>query len=129
MREQLWHSKVEDEGLTFCASLLSLHILTSCPISHVSRLNAYLSEVAIEYPEGIIKQVLYPVVGEQTLKDLVKEYKSTGLAYRQRVHTVMRSSYASHYRRMVPQILEVLEFRSSNDVHRPVIQALELLKK
>jgi hypothetical protein len=88
-----------------------------------------LAEAAIEYPEGIIKQVLYPVVGEQTLKDLVKEYKSTGLAYRQRVHTVMRSSYASHYRRMVPQILEVLEFRSSNDVHRPVIQALELLKK
>jgi TnpA family transposase len=88
-----------------------------------------LAEAAIEYPEGIIKQILYPVVGEQTLKDLVKEYKSTGLAYRQRVHTVMRSSYASHYRRMVPQILEVLEFRSSNDVHRPVIQALELLKK
>ncbi len=88
-----------------------------------------LAEAAIDYPEGIIKQVLYPVVGEQTLKDLVKEYKSTGLAYRQRVHTIMRSSYASHYRRMVPQILEVLEFRSSNDVHRPVIQALELLKK
>jgi lipopolysaccharide assembly outer membrane protein LptD (OstA) len=76
-----------------------------------------LAEAAIEYPEGIIKQVLYPVVGEQTLKDLVKEYKFTGLAYRQRVHTVMRSSYASHYRRMVPQILEVLEFRSSNTEH------------
>lgn len=46
-----------------------------------------LAEAALEYPEGIIKKVLYPVVGEQTLKDLVKEYKSTGLAYRQRVHT------------------------------------------
>ncbi len=88
-----------------------------------------LAEAALEYPEGIIKKVLYPVVGEQTLKDLVKEYKSTGLAYRQRVHTVMRSSYASHYRRMVPKLLEVLEFRSNNEVHRPVIQALELLKK
>ncbi len=38
---------------------------------------------------------------------IVKEYKSTGTAYRQRVHTVMRSSFASHYRRMIPQLLEV----------------------
>ncbi len=55
---------------------------------------------------------------QQTLLDLVKEYKSTGTAYRQRVHTVMRSSFASHYRRMIPQLLEVLEFRSNNDIHK-----------
>lgn len=30
---------------------------------------------------------------------------------------------------MIPQLLEMLEFRSNNDIHRPVIQALELLKK
>lgn len=88
-----------------------------------------LAEVAIDQPEGVIKKVLYPVVGEQTLIDLVKEYKSTGLAYRQKVYTVMRSSYSKHYRRMVPKFLDVLEFRSNNEVHRPVIQALELLKK
>lgn len=57
------------------------------------------------------------------------EYKATGTAYRQRVHTIMRSSFASHYRQMIPQLLEVLEFCSNNDIHRPVIQALELLKK
>lgn len=76
-----------------------------------------------------MKEVLYPVVGEKTLKDLVKEYKSTGLAYRQKVYTLMRSSYSHHYRRMVPRILDVLEFQSNNEVHRPVINALELLKK
>ncbi len=88
-----------------------------------------MAEVAIEHPDGIIEKVVYPVVSKQTLTDLVKEYKSTGNAYRQRVHTVMRSSYASHYRRMVPQLLSALEFCSNNDIHRPVIQALELLKK
>lgn len=41
----------------------------------------------------------------------------------------MRASFASHYRRMIPQLLEMLEFRSNNDIHCPVIQALELLKK
>ncbi len=36
---------------------------------------------------------------------------------------------SNHYRRMVPSILSVLEFRSNNDIHRPVIDALNLIKK
>ena len=66
---------------------------------------------------------------QQTLKNLVAEYKATGTAYRRRVHNVLRASFAGHYRRMIPQLLEMLEFRSNNDIHRPVIEALELLKK
>ncbi|PSB00454.1 Tn3 family transposase [Merismopedia glauca] len=88
-----------------------------------------IAEVAVASPEGIIEQVIYPVVSQKTLRDLVAEYKAIGTAYRQRVHSVMRSSFASHYRRMIPLLLEILEFRSNNDIHRPVIQALELLKK
>lgn len=88
-----------------------------------------IAEVAVASPDGVIEKVIYPIVSQKTLIDLVAEYKATGTAYRQRVHTVMRSSFASHYRRMIPQLLEVLEFRSNNDIHRPVIQALELLKK
>ncbi len=88
-----------------------------------------LAEAAVEQPDGIVREVLYPVVGEQTLKNLVQEFKSTGTAYREKVYTVMRSSYGHHYRRLVPLILNLLEFRSNNDVHRPVIEALELLKK
>ena len=88
-----------------------------------------IANATLEQPEGIVKDVIYPVANEQTLKDLVKEFKSTGTTYRQKVHTVIRSSYSNHYRRMVPQILEVLEFRSNNEVHRPVIQGLELLTK
>ena len=88
-----------------------------------------IAEVAVASPEGIIEQVIYPVVSQKTLRDLVAEYKATGTAYRQRVHTVMRASFANHYRRMIPILLSILEFRSNNDIHRPVIQALELLKK
>ena len=88
-----------------------------------------MAEVAVANPDGVIQTVLYPVVSIETLKNLVKEYKSTGTAYRQRVHTVMRSSFATHYRRIIPQLLEVLEFHSNNDIHRPLIKALELLKK
>ncbi|WP_144876459.1 DUF4158 domain-containing protein, partial [Hyella patelloides] len=88
-----------------------------------------IAEVSIAEPNGIIEQVIFPVVSLKTLKDLVAEYKGTGLAYKRRVHNVMRASFANHYRRMIPQLLEVLEFRSNNDLHRPVIEALELLKK
>lgn len=50
-----------------------------------------IAEVAVAQPSGVIQQVIYPVVSQQTLRDLVKEYKSTGTAYRQRVYTVMRT--------------------------------------
>jgi hypothetical protein len=88
-----------------------------------------IAEVSIAEPNGIIEQVIFPVVSLKTLKDLLAEYKGTGLAYKRRVHNVMRASFTGHYRRMIPQLLELLEFRSNNDLHRPVIEALELLKK
>ena len=88
-----------------------------------------VAEVAINNPDGIIKHVLFPVVGENTLKSLVKEYKNTGSQYKQKVYTVMRASYSHHYRRMVPELLNILQFRSNNDVHQPIIKALDLLKR
>ncbi|MHC5825206.1 MAG: Tn3 family transposase, partial [Nostoc sp.] len=88
-----------------------------------------MAEASLKTPDGTIKDVIFPVVSEVTLKNLVKEYKSTGNAYREKVYTVMRSSYGGYYRRILPLILNKLEFRSNNEVHRPVIQAISLLKK
>ena len=88
-----------------------------------------IAEASLEHPLELVKDVVYPVVSQKTLQDVVKEYKSTGPSYRAKVYTVMRASYLHHYRRMVPQLLDTLEFRSNNDMHRPVISALELLKK
>ncbi|NJN47457.1 MAG: Tn3 family transposase, partial [Candidatus Competibacteraceae bacterium] len=87
-----------------------------------------LAEAAVEQPDGIIKDVLFPVIGEQTLEALVKEYRSQGPSYRRHVHTLLRSSYSHHYRRMLPLILDTLTFRSNNSIHQPVIEALAWLK-
>src|SRR3546814_3061522 len=38
-----------------------------------------------------------------------------------RIYKVMRGSWANHYRRMLPSLLSVLEFRSNNAVWRPVL--------
>jgi hypothetical protein len=84
---------------------------------------------ALGKPDGIVRDVVFPVVGEQTLRDLVKEAKATGPTYRTTLRTVIRNAYKGHYRRMVPQILQRLEFRSNNEHHRPVLSALDLLKR
>jgi len=88
-----------------------------------------LAEATLEHPEGKVCEVVYPVVPEPTLRDLVREWRANGPAYRRKVTVLMRNSYRSHYRRMIPKLLETLEFRSNNETHRPVIAALELLRK
>ncbi|MGZ8248717.1 MAG: Tn3 family transposase [Methylomagnum sp.] len=87
-----------------------------------------LAGAALDRPDGIVREVVFPVVSEQTLRDLVKEWKSTGPRYRTTLRTVIRNSYKGHYRRMVPKILDALEFRSNNQAHQPIIRALDLLK-
>ena len=87
-----------------------------------------IAEAAVDSPEGVVREVLYPVVGEHTLQGLVREYKATGAAYEKEVHSTVRASYASHYRRMMGPLLDTLEFRSNNALHRPVVDALKLLK-
>ncbi|WP_348761156.1 hypothetical protein [uncultured Salinisphaera sp.] len=88
-----------------------------------------LADASLAQPDGMVRDVVFPVVGEQKLRDLVKEWKATGPTYRVTLRTVIRNSYRGHYRRMVPQLLAALEFRSNNDRHRPVMQALELVKR
>ena len=88
-----------------------------------------LADASLAQPDGVVREVVFPVAGEQTLRDLVKEWKATGPTYRTTLRTVIRNSYSGHYRRMVPKVLQVLEFRSNNEGHRPVIRALELLQR
>ena len=88
-----------------------------------------VADATLEKPDGIVREVVFPVVSEETLRNLVKEWKATGPAYRTTLRTVIRNSYKGHYRRMVPQVLHVLNFRSNNQRHRPAIQALDLVKR
>jgi hypothetical protein len=88
-----------------------------------------LADATLAQPDGVVREVVFPVVGEETLRDLVKEWKATGPTYRTTLRTVIRNSYQGHYRRMVPKLLTALEFRSNNERHRPVMQALELVKR
>ena len=98
-------------------------------VSGKNNLLFQIAEASLDKPDGSVKEVIYPVVDEQTLRDLVVEYRSSGPAYRTVVHTVMRNSYSKHYRRMVPKLLRVLDFRSNNTAQQPIIDAISLLRK
>ena len=88
-----------------------------------------MADATLAQPDGVVRDVVFPVVGEQTLRDLVKEWKTTGPTYRTTLRTVIRNSYRGHYRRMAPKLLVALEFQSNNERHRPVMQALALVKR
>lgn len=42
---------------------------------------------------------------------------------------MLRGSYSHHYRRLLPDLLAALEFRCNNTEHRPVMEAIELLRR
>jgi TnpA family transposase len=87
-----------------------------------------LAKVCKQHPDGIVKDVIYPAVGQQTIDVLVQEAEADS-AYDTRVRLVTRASYSHHYRRVVPVLLDVLHVRCNNDIHRPVMQALALLER
>jgi len=87
-----------------------------------------IAEATVEHPDEPVSKVIFPVASEKLLRDVIKEHKAKSPAFRQQVHTIMRSSCSHHYRRMVPELLDILEFRSNNELYRPVIRAILLGK-
>jgi TnpA family transposase len=88
-----------------------------------------VAEVAVDRPDDTIRSAVYPVVDERTLRDLVREARAEERVFNDRVRTVLRSSYSSYYRRMLPALLSALTFRSNNTAYRPVLDSIELLKR
>ncbi|MEJ2388905.1 MAG: Tn3 family transposase [Chromatiaceae bacterium] len=87
-----------------------------------------IAEAALANPDRTVREVLFPLAGEETFSALVQESKARGPTFRRRIQTLIHRSYAHHYRRMLPPILDTLTFRSNNSQHRPVIEAIEWLR-
>ncbi len=87
-----------------------------------------IAEEVLDDPDGTVRDVVFPVASEQTIEQLVKEFRSSGPAYVEKIYKKIRSSYAHHYRRMLPRILDVLEFRSNNAAWRTTLDAIEVIK-
>ena len=93
-----------------------------------------LAEDGVDILVGVIEthdrpDLLAQPGGLEVLLDLVREFESKGPTYRQARQRSFKASYTNHYRVGLVQILEALELRSNNTVHRPVLEALELIKR
>jgi len=88
-----------------------------------------IAQAALAHPDGKVRDVIFPVVSSETLEQLLQEGETQGVTYRQRVHRVVRRSYLHYYRRILPQLLDLLEFRSNNTRYQPIIEGLKLVKK
>lgn len=86
-----------------------------------------IAEASLAAPDKPVRQVVFPAVGESTLRALVAEAKADAKTYRARVRTVLTSYYSSYYRRMLPKLLAAIEFKCNNTAYRPVMDALDLL--
>ena len=88
-----------------------------------------VAEAAVGRPDGVVREVIFPVVGEHTFEALVREARALGTPRSRRVHTAVRASYGSYYRRMMPRLLAALDFRSNNGTHRPLLDALDAIRR
>ena len=61
-------------------------------VSGKERILFKVAEASLAAPDGLVRQVVFPAVagGEVTLRDLVREFKTTGSTYRRTVQTTLR---------------------------------------
>ncbi len=88
---------------------------------------ADIAEAAITNPEGAVSSVIFPVASEKKLKAIIKERRAKG-EWQRRIFDKIRSSYGGHYRGLSRIAFETLDFRSHNKVHRPIINAIAILR-
>ena len=82
----------------------------------------------LKYPDETARNSIYPIVSEKTIRNIVNELQASD-SHDTVVRDKIRNSYKSHYRRIIPLILQALEFRSNNELYQPIIKALELIKR
>jgi TnpA family transposase len=87
-----------------------------------------VAEAVVEHPDGIVREVIFPEVTEETFRNLVAEFRHSGPHLRLLRQTMMQRKFARHYRRMLPALLQDLQFRSDNRF-RPIIDALALIQQ
>ena len=94
-------------------------------VSGKDRILFRIAQASLGKPEGKVREVIFPVVGEQKLKEVTEEYLSRG-GYEQQVQVVMRASYTHHYRRLLPPLLRSLRFGSNR---ASLLLAVDLLTR
>lgn len=87
-----------------------------------------LAEQSVAKPKGIIEKVIYPIADQTVLENISKELRAKS-KFQKKIYNVVKRSYSTHYQRIIPAILDRIEFKSNNDTYAPMLSALEIIKE
>jgi TnpA family transposase len=88
-----------------------------------------LADLLINNPDKTIKEAVYPVFSKEKLKSVVDERDNHDIHFDKQLFGNIQSSYKSHYRKAIPLVFDNLKFNSNNDLYKPIIKAINIIKK
>ncbi len=88
-----------------------------------------VAEATVNAGDQLVGDAVFPVASQAVLADLVAGFKSSGPTYQRTVKAAVKGSSTNHYRTGLIKLLDVLEFRSNDTIHRPVLDALRLITR
>ncbi len=86
-----------------------------------------LAMIALNHPDGIIQETIYPEVGKEKLGDIVKEHNSKGKWYENQVHKKMHSMYSHAHRKILLTLLDAIDFKSHLKESQPLLDAIQFI--
>ena len=87
-----------------------------------------VARAVLDNTEGRVSEVIFPVACLKWWEAVLEDSSRTGTGARASVRSATRRSFTAHYRRILPELLGMLEFQSANPGSHPVMQALEVVK-
>jgi TnpA family transposase len=85
-----------------------------------------IAKAALAGRKGMVEEVIFPVAPEDWLLGLIQEVESKK-AFKENVRKALHRAYSSHYRQMLPDLLNGLVFHTTTQ-YQPLMQALEVVK-
>lgn len=105
-------------------------------LSDVKRVNGKfdilctMATTAVENPQGIIADEIYPKVSQETLKNIVTEMKHSGNRwYQSQVNTKVRSLYSHGHRKTLLELLDAFNFQANTSEGRSFLGAIAFIKE
>lgn len=89
-----------------------------------------LAGTALDNPQGVIQDEIYPKVSQETLQKLVKELKNKGNKwYQSQVNTKVHSLYSHAHRKALLQLLNTFTFKTNSTEGRDLLDAIAFIKQ
>lgn len=88
----------------------------------------FLAKQSIDYPDGVIKETIYPEISKDRLSDIITDLGEDGHWYRNQIKVKALSLYSHNNRRIVWHLINVLNFGADPQLSK-ILKAINFLKK